>query len=98
MVGLEISELVYLAGVVGIGSFIRGGTGFGSSMIYIVGLTFTLGSGASKLPSIARKWHRQGRISRPRESGISGAPDIRSFTPGDNTTRGPIGPECRALA
>lgn len=42
MAGLEIWELVYLAGVVGIGSFVRGVTGFGSSMIYAVGLTFVL--------------------------------------------------------
>ncbi len=42
MAGLEIWELLFLAGVVGIGSFVRGVTGFGSSMIYAVGLTFVL--------------------------------------------------------
>ncbi len=40
MAGLEIWELAYLACAVGMGSFIRGVTGFGSSMIYVVGLTF----------------------------------------------------------
>lgn len=42
MAGLELWELAYLAGVVGLGSFIRGVTGFGSSMIYVVGLTFVM--------------------------------------------------------
>jgi uncharacterized protein len=42
MAGLELWELSYLAAVVGAGSFIRGFTGFGSSMIYVVGLTFAL--------------------------------------------------------
>lgn len=40
--GLEGVELAYLAAVFGVGSFIRGFTGFGSSMIYVVGLTFTI--------------------------------------------------------
>lgn len=40
MAGLEVWELAYLACAVGLGSFIRGVTGFGSSMIYVVGLTF----------------------------------------------------------
>ncbi len=35
-------ELAYLAAVFGIGAFIRGFTGFGSSMIYVVGLTFAI--------------------------------------------------------
>jgi uncharacterized membrane protein YfcA len=42
MAGLELYELLFMAGVVGIGSFVRGVTGFGSSMIYAVGLTFVL--------------------------------------------------------
>ena len=42
MAGLELFELIFLAGVVGVGSFVRGVTGFGSSMIYAVGLTFVL--------------------------------------------------------
>jgi uncharacterized protein len=42
MAGLELFELIFLAGVVGVGSFVRGVTGFGSSMIYAVGLTFIL--------------------------------------------------------
>ena len=40
--GLEWVELAYLAAVFGIGAFIRGFTGFGSSMIYVVGLTFAI--------------------------------------------------------
>jgi len=42
MAGLTLLELAYLAAVVGVGSFIRGYTGFGSSMIYVVGLTFAM--------------------------------------------------------
>lgn len=42
MAGLEIWELLYLACVIGLGAFIRGVTGFGSSMIYVVGLTFVV--------------------------------------------------------
>lgn len=42
MAGLELWELGYLACAVGIGAFIRGVTGFGSSMIYVVGLTFVV--------------------------------------------------------
>ncbi|MCA8929034.1 MAG: sulfite exporter TauE/SafE family protein [Alphaproteobacteria bacterium] len=40
--GLEGVELAYLAAVFAGGSFIRGFTGFGSSMIYVVGLTFAI--------------------------------------------------------
>ena len=42
MAGLEYWELAYLFCVVGAGSFIRGVTGFGSSMIYVVGMTFVI--------------------------------------------------------
>lgn len=42
MAGLEWMELAYLAAVVGFGAFVRGFTGFGSSMIYVVGLTFAM--------------------------------------------------------
>ena len=40
--GLEWVELAYLAAVIGVGAFVRGFTGFGSSMIYVVGLTFAM--------------------------------------------------------
>ena len=40
--GLELFELVVVVGVVWIGAFVRGVTGFASSMIYAVGLTFVL--------------------------------------------------------
>ncbi len=40
--GLEWIELAYLAAVFAVGSFVRGFTGFGSSMIYVVGLTFAI--------------------------------------------------------
>ena len=42
MAGLEWVELAYLPAVIGIGAFVRGFTGFGSSMIYVVGLTFAM--------------------------------------------------------
>lgn len=40
LAGLDSVGLVSLALVVAFGSFVRGFTGFGSSMIYVVGLTF----------------------------------------------------------
>jgi uncharacterized membrane protein YfcA len=42
MAGLELWQLAYLGLVIGLGSFVRGVTGFGSSMIYVVGLTFVM--------------------------------------------------------
>jgi len=42
LAGLEFVELVYLCAVIGVGAFVRGFTGFGSSMIYVVGLTFAM--------------------------------------------------------
>ena len=42
LAGLEFVELGYLCAVIGVGAFVRGFTGFGSSMIYVVGLTFAM--------------------------------------------------------